>query len=345
MCPISPLIKEVSVDHLRGTEKRVAKDPVRAESYIQEVKKLLDAGYVSKLTPAEVQSFTSESEAKHLVNKLQQLLLSGGFELRQWATNAPEIISHMPPESKSESSELWLSMDGAEALERTLGLLWHCMSDTITYQLYHTEHPEPTMRSIYRVLARQCYIHSKTDISTCIQSIHIFSDALEKAYGSVAYLRTVDQSGEIQVAFLAARSRVAPVRQQSILRLELCASHIGAQLAAVLKKELTLHISSVTYWTDSTTDKVFVGTRVVDIQELTEACPWRYVKSEEIPADDITRGLTLSQLLGHNHWSNGPAFLQQNEASWLASLDLSLSEEPAELRKANFCGHQDIIVS
>ncbi|KAI3370916.1 hypothetical protein L3Q82_007422 [Scortum barcoo] len=202
-----------------------------------------------------LQSFTSESEAKHLVNKLQQLLLSGGFELRQWATNAPEIIKHMPPESISASSELWLSMDGAEPLERTLGLLWHCMLDTITYRLRHTEHPAPTMRIIgllipYTTRAKilvqrfwskkrdwddpqlpsdllqlwhawkselnqlpaislsRCYIHPKTDISNCIQSIHIFSDVSEKAYSSVAYLRTVDQSGEIQVAFLAARSRV-----------------------------------------------------------------------------------------------------------------------------------------
>ncbi|KAI3370918.1 hypothetical protein L3Q82_007424 [Scortum barcoo] len=298
-----------------------------------------------------LQSFTSESEAKHLVNKLQQLLLSGGFELRQWATNAPEIIKHMPPESISASSELWLSMDGAEPLERTLGLLWHCMLDTITYRLRHTEHPAPTMRIIgllipYTTRAKilvqrfwskkrdwddpqlpsdllqlwhawkselnqlpaislsRCYIHPKTDISNCIQSIHIFSDVSEKAYSSVAYLRTVDQSGEIQVAFLAARSRVDPVRQQSIPRLELCAAHTGAQLAAVLKKELTLHISSITYWTDSTmvlnwlqsqswSYKVFVGTRVADIQELTEGCPWRCVKSEENPADDITRGLTV----------------------------------------------------
>ena len=358
-----------------------------------------------------LQSFASVSEAKQLVNKLQPLLLSGGFELRQWATNVPAIISHLPSEARSESCELWLSHDGADPQERTLGLLWHCASDTLTYRLRQSEQTEPTMRSIYRVLARQydplgllipfttrakilvqclwskkrdwddpqlpedllqlwhawegelhqlpslslprCYSQPGTDVSSCIQTIHVFADSSEKAYGSVAYLRTVDQAGNIQVAFLAARSRVAPVRQQSIPRLELCAAHVGAQLAAVLKKELTLAIASITHWTDSTTVlqwlqsqscryKVFVGTRVADIQELTEGSPWRHVRSADNPADDITRGLTLSQLLGEHRWINGPSFLLQDETTWPAEPDLAASEESVELWKSHFCGHVSV---
>lgn len=99
-----------------------------------------------------LQNFTSGPEAKQLVNKLQKLLLSRGFKLHQWATNVPDIISHMPSGSRAESSELWLSPDGADPPEQSLGLLWHCISDTITYQLHHTEHPKPTMQSIYHVL-------------------------------------------------------------------------------------------------------------------------------------------------------------------------------------------------
>ncbi len=85
--------------------------------------------------------------------------------------------------------------------------------------------------------------------------------------------------------------------------------------------------------------KVFVGSRVADIQELTEDSPWRYVRSGDNPADDITRGLTLSQLLGHNRWSHGPPFLRQKESSWPSSPDISSSDDPTELRTANFCGH------
>lgn len=354
-----------------------------------------------------LQSFSSISEAKQLVSKLQNLLQSGGFELRQWATNIPDIINHLSPELTSENLELWLSMDDADPPERTLGLHWHCRTDTLTYRLRYTEQPEPTMRNIYRVLARQydplgllipyttrakilvqrlwgrkrdwddphlpadllqlwhewvselsllsevtinrCCVHTGTDLSAASQSIHLFSDGSERAYGAVAYLRTVSTEGEVQVAFLAARSRVSPVRQQSIPRLELCAAHSGAQLGAILKRELTISDLSITYWTDSTTVlawlqspscryKVFVGARVADIQELTEGSSWRYVHSSGNPADDITRGLSLSQIQNHSRWRSGPAFLHYSESTWPTCPDVSCSDDSAELRKGQFCG-------
>lgn len=58
--------------------------------------------------------------------------------------------------------------------------------------------------------------------------LHI-CDASEKAYGAVAYMSFEDDKGRIQVAFVMARSSVAPKKQLSISRLELCAILSGAQ--------------------------------------------------------------------------------------------------------------------
>lgn len=69
-----------------------------------------------------MQSLPSVEEAHHLVDKLTSLLATDGFELRQWASNTPEVISHLPKEARSESSELWLKL--------ALGLRWLCNSDT-----------------------------------------------------------------------------------------------------------------------------------------------------------------------------------------------------------------------
>ncbi len=68
-----------------------------------------------------LKSLPSPEEAKQLVNKLRELLASGGFDLRQWAYNVPSVIKHLPAEARSDSTELWLSQDRTDIQESTLG--------------------------------------------------------------------------------------------------------------------------------------------------------------------------------------------------------------------------------
>lgn len=96
-----------------------------------------------------------------------------------------------------------------------------------------------------------------------------------------------------------ARSKVDLKLRHIIPRLQLYAALNGAQLAKLLETELTLAISRVVLWTDSTTVlswiksesyrfKVFVGTTIAEIQDLTARCNWWYVDSDRNPADDLT---------------------------------------------------------
>lgn len=91
-----------------------------------------------------------------------------------------------------------------------------------------------------------------------------------------------DQHGQVSIAFIIARSRVSPKKHISMPRLELCAALSGAQLATMVEQEITLPIHKTTFWSDSTTVlqwlqsdscryKVFVGTRIAETQELTNA--------------------------------------------------------------------------
>ncbi len=99
-----------------------------------------------------LQSLTSPVAAKSLLDKLRSILSEGGFDLRQWASNDPLVISHLPPEARSESSELWLSEDRADPQERTLGLLWSCKPDLLMFKYKPLEVHTTTMRHIYRVV-------------------------------------------------------------------------------------------------------------------------------------------------------------------------------------------------
>lgn len=306
-----------------------------------------------------LQSFPTVTEAKHLVDKLRALLASGGFELRQWASNEPDVISHLPKESCSASVELWLAQDKTDSPESTLGLSWLFPTDVLSYKHRHVPYATPTMRNIYKVLASQYdplgfilpyttrakiivrhlwdkprgwddpqlpqellqqwtaweeellvlaevtlprpYLTKDVDLAGCYREVHIFCDASEEAYGSVAYIRTTNRHGRVHLSFVMARSRVAPKRLHSMPQLELCAALTGAQLSQVLEKELTLETHRTILWSDSTTVltwlrsescrfKVFVGTRVAEIQELTDRHLWKYVDSARNPADDVTRG-------------------------------------------------------
>lgn len=98
---------------------------------------------------------------------------------------------------------------------------------------------ESELQDLPKITLPRCY-----DPGSNHYQLHIFSDASERAYGAVAYLRSEDSNGQVHVAFLMARSRVAPKRKLSMPRLELSAALCGAQLTDLLHRELTLPIES-----------------------------------------------------------------------------------------------------
>ena len=53
------------------------------------------------------------------------------------------------------------------------------------------------------------------------RQLHGFSDASEQAIAAVAYLRTVYEAGDVDVRLIASKTKVAPLKKQSIPRLEL----------------------------------------------------------------------------------------------------------------------------
>ena len=196
-----------------------------------------------------------------------------------------------------------------------------------------------------RVHLPRCYLPQHFDPVNVSYQLHVFADASEKAYGAVAYLRATAQSGEVGVGFVMARSRLAPKRVQTIPRLELQAALCGAELAELLEDELKLNLS-VTCWSDSTTVlswitsescryNRFVGARIAEIQRLTDHAIWRYVGTAQNPADDLTRGLTLSELTTKSRWS-APSFLSGPEEEWPSLPSTKQHDDEVELKGSPF---------
>lgn len=70
-----------------------------------------------------LQSFPTPDTAKDVTDKLRELLLEGGFELRQWDSSMPDVISHLPREIRSESSEQLLNHTDMDPQEPALGFV------------------------------------------------------------------------------------------------------------------------------------------------------------------------------------------------------------------------------
>jgi hypothetical protein len=150
--------------------------------------------------------------------------------------------------------------------------------------------------------------------------LHHFSDASQKAYGTVSYLRSVttDSSTDVYVrsSFVMAKSRLAPLKSQSIPRLELAAATLSVKSDKTLRKELEIPIQSSNFWTDSTTVlkyimnesrkfHTYVANRVSYIRSSSSPDQWNYVGTKSNPVDACTRGMSVDTILSYDNWTNG----------------------------------------
>ncbi|XP_068679809.1 uncharacterized protein [Montipora foliosa] len=79
----------------------------------------------------------------------------------------------------------------------------------------------------------------------------VFSDASQDAFGTCAYVRQRTNGDRYQVRLIAAKSRVAPLKQLSVPRLELQAAVLASRLAKTIEQESRLQFKSVKLFTDS----------------------------------------------------------------------------------------------
>ena len=161
-------------------------------------------------------------------------------------------------------------------------------------------------------------------LTECLE-LHAFSDASERGFGAVIYLRAKIES-EYHVSFVTARSRVAPLKKVSLPRLELLGALMCARLVVYVKDALKLNNAKIFCYTDNETClawinndplrfKTFVANRTSEIQSLVPPKYWQHVSGVLNPADIASRGLMASELAISEMWLKGPEFLRLHDKS------------------------------
>ncbi|XP_070549375.1 uncharacterized protein [Ptychodera flava] len=175
--------------------------------------------------------------------------------------------------------------------------------------------------------------------------LHNFSDASEKGYGTVTYLRITNAQGQVHCCLVMGKSRVSPLKKTTIPRMELTAAALAVRINRRLQQELDYPIDETFFWTDSmsvlrycanetTRFKTFVANRVTVIREGSETAHLRYIDTKSNPADYVSRGLTAHELLQNRIWTQGPAFLWKHEDEWPENAVISkcLPDDDSEIK-------------
>ncbi|KAJ8724347.1 hypothetical protein PYW08_015821 [Mythimna loreyi] len=212
------------------------------------------------------------------------------------------------------------------------GIGWDEQLTTDLIQEWYTYQEELPLLSKVKI-PRWLGTRSESDIE-----LHGFCDASKAAYSAVVYLRLVDSTDKIKVSLLVAKTRVAPIKQVSIPRLELCGAVLLANLLAETAEVLNVPKEKIKAWTDSTVAlawlnnhpsrwKTFVANRTSEILNVMSSSQWHHVATSENPADCASRGLMPSTFIQNTPWFSGPQFLKEKTITYNKPKDLAIDLE------------------
>ena len=168
---------------------------------------------------------------------------------------------------------------------------------------------------------------SKSDIQSL--ELHSFGNGSSVAFAVAVYLRTELKSGEIDTNLIESKARLAPLKGETVPRLELMSALILSRLIITLSNALRsiVKVDDMYCWQDSEVTlwwiygitkefQQFVQNRLVEIRKLVDFRKWRYCPSEENPIDKPIRGVKLSCLIKNSKWWKGPKFLSKTKEFW-----------------------------
>lgn len=178
--------------------------------------------------------------------------------------------------------------------------------------------------------------------------LHGFSDASQMAYAACVYARVQHDDGSVTVTLLAAKTKVSPIKQQCIPRLELNGAVLLSKLLDECQQALCGKSLEIFAWTDSMVVlawlqrhanvwQTFVANRVGEIQAKSGNVKWQHVPGVDNPADVASRGIMPSKIRDHPLWWSGPSWLHGDHQSWPAQHRTEVNAELLEEKKELVC--------
>ena len=156
--------------------------------------------------------------------------------------------------------------------------------------------------------------------------LHGFSDASERAYAAVVYMRVEYKSGEIQTRFIASKSKVAPIKNKVYQELlgACLLSKLVYNVQETIEDELKVQLQTC-YWVDSMSLLCwirnakpwtqYIRLRVSEILRVSSRQQWSYCPGTHNPADLPSRGI-FTNLSDNQLWWEGSQLLKLHANQW-----------------------------
>ncbi|GFS92152.1 integrase catalytic domain-containing protein [Trichonephila clavipes] len=293
------------------------------------------------------------NNAISICKDIAHVLSTRGFHLRKWNSNSTEFLAQFS-EHSSHDTRVEFSKDSKES-SKVLGLFWNSCNDTFGFQPSLELTPPLTKR---RILSESSKLFDHLGLlSPCTMGnpysrqhsrIAWFCRCSSLAYAAAIYCPQ-KHNGRIKVQLLVSKTKVVPVKQVSIPRLELCGAHLLSKHFKSVLRTLKHYTFDVFAWTDSKIVlswlsshprkwKTFVANRTSEIIEVLPTKHWRHVPSKENPADIASRGIDPKCLPDCKLWWQGPPWLRLETSSWPkaeSSCDEASDEVKAEQKSVS----------
>ncbi|XP_055523173.1 uncharacterized protein LOC129717329 [Wyeomyia smithii] len=181
------------------------------------------------------------------------------------------------------------------------------------------DHWLQVLKELDNVRIPRCYFPGYDPACYEDLELHIFVDGSEQAYSAAAYFRVRDQ-GQIRCTLVSSKTKVAPLQQTSVPRLELQAAVIGARLRKTIEDGHLVQVKRTNFWSDSSTViswiksdirryRQYVALRANEILSLSKTDEWWWLGTKINVSATPRSGYKGPNCKLDSRWMRGPAFL------------------------------------